>query len=351
MENGRKTYEMLVTHYRKYPKMQIQDMFKFIYQSSHGCEHMITSYETVKEYIDKEYKNVSSREEPLIDALDGNYSRVHLSYLNCGLASDTLAKLFYMSSKKEENAKTDLISKIEILKELVSENVIAFDKENFEDELKKWEEQGFPAIHHSDDFRQEYKPSYRVIANEFVPFLLLLAKIDKSENSLICIEGGSASGKTTLGGVLLRLYDCNMFHMDDFFLQKHQRTPERFCEAGGNIDHERFLKEVLLPLKKGETFTYQKFDCETMSLGEKVQVNPKKLNIIEGAYSMHPNLEGYYDFSVYLDISEEKQKERINKRNSPDMAERFFKEWIPLENRYFEETDIKKRCNLIIEIK
>ena len=65
---------------------------------------------------------------------------------------------------------------------------------------------------------------------------------------------------------------------------------------------------------------------------------------------MHPDLAKYYDFSVFLDIGQEKQRERILKRNSPNFASRFFNEWIPYENRYFEKTDIKNRCDLIINI-
>ena len=72
-------------------------------------------------------------------------------------------------------------------------------------------------------------------------------------NAVIAIEGGSASGKTTLGALLETLYDCTVFHMDDFFLRPEQRTPERYAEVGGNIDRERFLEEVLIPLRQKET--------------------------------------------------------------------------------------------------
>jgi pantothenate kinase len=65
---------------------------------------------------------------------------------------------------------------------------------------------------------------------------------------------------------------------------------------------------------------------------------------------MHPMLEKYYDFSIYLNITPELQKTRILKRNSPHFAKRFFEEWIPLENKYFSETNIEKRCNLVINI-
>ena len=61
---------------------------------------------------------------------------------------------------------------------------------------------------------------------------------------LVAIDGKCTSGKTTLASKLAELYDCNVFHMDDFFLRPEQRTPERFAEVGGNVDYERFYKEV-----------------------------------------------------------------------------------------------------------
>jgi uridine kinase len=87
-----------------------------------------------------------------------------------------------------------------------------------------------------------------------------------------------------------------------------------------------------------------------MSLGEEIEVLPKNLIVIEGVYSMHPDFGKYYDLAVFLDISPIIQKERILNRNSSLFAKRFFEEWIPLENEYFTKTNIKKRCDLIIEV-
>ena len=87
-----------------------------------------------------------------------------------------------------------------------------------------------------------------------------------------------------------------------------------------------------------------------MTIGEAEQITPKKLVVTEGAYSMHPELAKYYDFSVFLDISPEIQKERILKRNSKEMAQRFFNEWIPLEQKYFLNFNIPEHCNMKIHI-
>ena len=48
---------------------------------------------------------------------------------------------------------------------------------------------------------------------------LLLQK----ERVIVGIDGCCASGKTTLADKLSRSFDCNVFHMDDFFLRPGQR--------------------------------------------------------------------------------------------------------------------------------
>ncbi len=191
------------------------------------------------------------------------------------------------------------------------------------------------------------------LIKEGSPFLPLFEKIElllKRKKAIIAIDGGSASGKTTLSKLLAKAYDATVFHIDDFFLTPEMRTKERLCQVGGNFDRERFLSEVLIPLSNGDNVIYRSFDCSFQAFKAPALITPKSLVIIEGAYSMHPELMKYYDFSVFLNIDKEKQRDRILKRNLPPLANRFFDTWIPLENIYFEKTDIKNRCDLIINV-
>ena len=173
----------------------------------------------------------------------------------------------------------------------------------------------------------------------------------QKERVVIVLEGSSASGKTTLAEKLKERYEANVFHMDDFFLQPGQRTPERLAQVGGNVDRERFLEEVLVPLAKNEVIKYRRFDCKTTTLLPPVEIVSKKINIIEGAYGMHQAFGKYYDLAVFLDIPSKLQKERILKRNTAKMAERFFEEWIPMERKYQEAMRIKEISDLVLEIK
>ena len=345
------TSSAITNHFKKYPLLKPRDIFKFLYHSVFGCEHLVSSVEFVVERIKEEFNHSIPKEE-ITEPLDGNFCRVNLDILSKGLSPETLGKLFYLSAKKEKGTLEDLKEKLDVLKELVKSGNSPFSKEEFEKELESWESQEFPAIHHSEEFRQNYHPSYRVISNDFIKFLPLLCEIDKKakENSIVVsIEGSSASGKTTFGNTLKDIYDCNLFHMDDFFLQLHQRTKERLNTPGGNIDSERFLEEILVPLSQKQDINYHKFKCSDMMLEKQNTVPFKNITIIEGAYSMHPDFQKYYDISAFLDISEDFQKKRILKRN-PDMADRFFHIWIPLEHKYFNAFNIKEKCDFIIPI-
>ena len=164
---------------------------------------------------------------------------------------------------------------------------------------------------------------------------------------IVAIDGKCTSGKTTLASQLAEIYDCNVFHMDDFFLRPEQRTPERFAEVGGNVDYKRFHEEVLLPLKSGKAFSYRPFDCSTFTLAAPVTAAPKKLNIIEGTYSHHPYFGNPYDLKIILTVDEETQRKRILER-PVFLHKRFFEEWIPMENRYFEVFRIIDQANLIL---
>ena len=157
----------------------------------------------------------------------------------------------------------------------------------------------------------------------------------EKDTVIVAIDGKCTSGKTTLASKLAEIYGCNVFHMDDFFLRRSQRTPERFAEVGGNVDYERFREEVLLPLRSGKAFSYRPFDCSTFTLAAPVAVTPKKLNIIEGTYSHHSYFGNPYDLKILLTVDEETQRQRVLERPA-FLHKRFFEEWIPMENRYLD---------------
>lgn len=182
--------------------------------------------------------------------------------------------------------------------------------------------------------------------------------ISASTPLIVAIDGRCASGKTTLAKEIKNIIGQSentgskscliVIHMDDFFLRPEQRTHDRLQIPGENIDHERFLNEVLIPLKEKQSFFYRPFSCRTQSFDEPVFVQGGQSVLIEGSYSCHPNLRGYYDMRIFLSTDKKTQTERITARNGA-ASEMFFNKWIPLEELYFSSCHVSECCEISVE--
>lgn len=343
------TKKALRSAYEKYPLLQVQDVFKFIHQSAFGCEHLLTDFQAVLQRLHTEAEENKTKIQNPIELLDGDFCRVHLSVLQNGLQAETLARIFMLSAQPVENAEKAVKEKLQVFLSLCENKQLPFSAQEVQKQIDTWQENGFCALHHSAIFRKNYKPAYRVIKKEYAFFLPLFAELDRRLAHGTCtlaVEGRSASGKSTMAALLEAVYGCTVFHTDDFFLQPAQRTPARFAEVGGNMDRERFLMEVLFPLSQGQAVQYRRFDCSTFTLQPPVEKKATPLTVIEGAYCMHPGLCHFYDFAVFMDIDPILQKKRIVKRNGEAFAQRFFNEWIPMEEKYFTALKVQERCNI-----
>lgn len=175
-----------------------------------------------------------------------------------------------------------------------------------------------------------------------------LQKLPKTER-IIAIDGRCAAGKTTLAAWLSEKLGGDVIHMDDFFLPPMLRTKERSAEAGGNVHYERFISEVLPQLKERKSFSYQRFDCSKMELGNQVPVKNKGIVLVEGAYSCHPVFGDYMDRKVFLDIDRNTQEERILFRNGKERLQDFKEKWIPMEEAYFAAFSIEEHADYFIK--
>ena len=95
----------LVLHCKKYPNLGIRDIFKFIYQSALGCEHLVSSQEAATAYIEREYESLTrdggkAADATEVDLLSLDFGRVPLNYLSVGLSAKTLARLFHQDARR-----------------------------------------------------------------------------------------------------------------------------------------------------------------------------------------------------------------------------------------------------------
>lgn len=345
--------ELLLKQERLHPKMQIQDFFKLAYQSEFAGEHSIASPREALAWLEEELSALSPEGERGAEPIGGGLCRLHLRGLEgMGLSAATINGIFVASAREPRGSRAGLEARLALLPACCREGNLPFEPLEAEEAIRRWREAGYPAVHHSEAYRGAYHPAYRVVEEIWCRYLEVFAAIDRrlAEGGplTVAIDGNSAGGKSTLGALLAQVYDCNLFHMDDFFLRPEQRTPERFAQPGGNVDRERFAAQVLEGIRGRSPFRYRRFDCSRMALGEEVAVEPKVLNIVEGSYSLHPDLAGAYGLRIFMEIAPETQSRRILARNGPAMHKRFLEEWIPLEERYFRELDIRAGCDLVL---
>ena len=385
---------IILAHQAKYPLSQVQDWLKLTYQHVFAGDHMIDNAEsslrflkvemealkassTVKTYqLSDSAKYVCDQDKHACDSIVGADSairyrsnrlnleaighglvRVHLQHLPAdSLYPETLNSLFVGASKLVQGNVPQLEEKLVVLRAASQNEDIAVSVSEMNRVLRDYKDKHYPSMHHSQIYRENYKPAYRLARKCDTDFFELHREINKllqkNKTSYVALDGDCGSGKSTLADALAQVYgdQIQIIRMDDFFPQPYQRTAERLAEPGGNIDYERFECDIIQPLKQKALSSYQKFDCQTMQMGEIVPIKPAKIYVIEGSYSQHPAFSSLYDLKVFLSIDQHLQFDRIRQRSGDALLDKFVKIWIPMEKKYFEAFDIEKQADLVYNI-
>lgn len=344
---------ILCTHALRYPEMQPQDAVKLIYQNEFGPGHMIPDPQSSLRRLQEERASISSNNTaPALEGIGNGLYRVSLAaWAAAEYPSETLNRDFVRSANLHTGNQDRFLQKLEVLRSLTQQGVFTFSPRDLETYLHGYIAAGCPAVSHSEVYRQTYHPSYRVVRQDCLslsPATVISKEISRRKDKsplLIAIDGRCASGKTTLAAQLHAICGCSVVHMDDFFLRPEQRTRQRYETPGENVDHERFLDEVLLPLSRGEDTHYRPFDCSTLTLQEPIRLACSGVIVIEGSYSCHKALFPYYDLTVFLSLPPQKQMGRIIARDGEEYAKVFAEKWIPLEKQYFTFRKLESVCD------
>ena len=75
------TRAFLLAHTAAYPALTLTDLFKALYQSAFGCEHLVADPSAAEAYIAAEAEGARPCGRKSVEPLDGPYVRVHLDML------------------------------------------------------------------------------------------------------------------------------------------------------------------------------------------------------------------------------------------------------------------------------
>lgn len=155
--------QILREHAKRYPKMQPADAVKLIYQNEFGGGHMIRDEQACLSYLRREYASVEKDpSKPLYEDIGNGIVRVNLAAVKAE-DLEQLGRYFISSAAKHKGALDSFLNKLEVLRYLTWEGVFTFDSNALNVYLSEYETAGRPAVSHSPEYRECYKPAYRII--------------------------------------------------------------------------------------------------------------------------------------------------------------------------------------------
>ncbi len=338
------------------PCQQAADLIKLIYQSEFGSGHLIADESAGLEKLKGEIR--ARRHDP--EHVTGQFSpignglcRIHLAGIaKTGISASTINRLCIYTANKIKGHAQRFKGKLLDLRtslETSADQSVLLELDRF---LESYDFETCPPPGHSPLYLEQYAPSYRVVSLDSWLYFDLFCRLDQTlqagESVNLGIDGLCGAGKSTLAGLLQFVYGARVISMDHFFLPARLRTAERLQEPGGNIDYERFLVEVAEPLSGSQQFSYHVFNCQTMSQDRQITIKPGQLNIVEGTYSLHPQLRFLYNLKVFLTVNNDEQITRLKKRSTETQFHDFIDKWIPMENLYFDQLKIPQHSDLVL---
>ena len=144
MTNFSDIRDFLRAHCARYPALQLQDIFKALYQSAFGCEHLIADPSAAADFIRVEATQSGDRVSELVEPLGGDYCRMHLGVLQDGLSAETFARLFALSARHEECGREKLEVMLSTLQAMADAGELPFSAREAAEAVEKWRKDGFP---------------------------------------------------------------------------------------------------------------------------------------------------------------------------------------------------------------
>jgi hypothetical protein len=170
------TIALIKNHLVRYPVMQIQDVYKLLYQGEFGVGHIIHDLATARGCLVSELNQVSGKSsEPLSEVIspDNAMIRTHLRPFKAKqLDPETLLQAMMKTTRSMMPDTARFIGYWKVVMQAIHHRLLPFSVREADDFWKEMQQQGFPAIHHSKEYQEAYHPAYRVIKAEYLNQIL-----------------------------------------------------------------------------------------------------------------------------------------------------------------------------------
>lgn len=157
---------ILRRHGANYRQMEPMDGIKLIYQNEFGCGHFVQDEQACLAFLRREYETTPRNlEQPLEEEIGNGFLRISLAALP-EEKLEWLGQVFLISSRFCQGERQRFLQKLTLFQQLTEQGCFSFSMEALAVCLRAYEAAGFPAVSHSETYRQAYHPAYRVVRKE-----------------------------------------------------------------------------------------------------------------------------------------------------------------------------------------
>ena len=164
------------------------------------------------------------------------------------------------------------------------------------------------------------------------------------------IDGGGGAGKSTLADAISGVFGAGIaiIRGDDFYRPSRDAEDSSTAQLAyeNYFDWRRLRDDALTPLRDGSIAKYQRYDWSTDSLAEWIEIAPTEIVIVEGVYSMRPELREFIDVAIFIDTPRDERMRRMLARSQNSTA--WIERWMAAEDWYFEHLEPAKHADLVI---
>ena len=172
-------YALVLNHLSVRPLMQVHDIYKLLYQSCMGLGHMLGDPKQAQSRLEKEMNCIwpDLAPEHLFEDISLHHPLVRVNlrpFANAGLS----VHMLFTSMLETERVMSPSLSKLKeawtMYCSLELRQALPQSRQGLEDFQNHLLSAGYPVQHHSEIYRQNYYPAYRIVDRSI--FLKILSE-------------------------------------------------------------------------------------------------------------------------------------------------------------------------------